>query len=58
MAEIARAVSYTNLHQFYRVFYRSCAMSPGEYRPYYTPAGAGGATALVAEPEATAPAGP
>ena len=39
VAEVARAVSYTNLHQFYRVFYRSCAMSPGEYRRYYTPAG-------------------
>ena len=39
VAEIARAVSYTNLHQFYRVFYRSCSMSPGEYRRYYTPAG-------------------
>jgi AraC-like DNA-binding protein/quercetin dioxygenase-like cupin family protein len=40
VAEVAHAVSYTNLHQFYRVFYRSCAMSPGEYRRYYTPAGA------------------
>lgn len=40
VADVARAVSYTNLHQFYRVFYRSCAMSPGEYRRYYTPAGA------------------
>ena len=40
VAEIARAVSYTNLHQFYKVFYRSCAMSPGEYRRYYTPAAA------------------
>jgi AraC-like DNA-binding protein/mannose-6-phosphate isomerase-like protein (cupin superfamily) len=40
VAEIARAVSYTNLNQFYKVFYRSCAMSPGEYRRYYTPAGA------------------
>ena len=40
MADIARAVSYTNLHQFYKVFYRSCAMSPGEYRRYYTPAAA------------------
>lgn len=39
VAEIARAVSYTNLYQFYKVFYRSCAMSPGEYRRYYTPAG-------------------
>jgi AraC-like DNA-binding protein len=39
VAEIARAVSYTNLHQFYKVFYRSCSMSPGEYRRYYTPTG-------------------
>ncbi len=39
VAEIARAVSYTNMYQFYKVFYRSCAMSPGEYRRYYTPAG-------------------
>ena len=45
VAEIARAVSYTNLHQFYRVFYRSCAMSPGEYRRYYTPAGGEGVPA-------------
>jgi AraC-like DNA-binding protein len=41
VAEIARAVSYTNLNQFYKVFYRSCAMSPGEYRRYYTPTGGG-----------------
>jgi AraC-like DNA-binding protein len=40
VADVAAAVSYTNLYQFYRVFYRSCAMSPGEYRRYYTPAGA------------------
>jgi two-component system response regulator YesN len=39
VAEIARVVSYTNLHQFYKVFYRSCSMSPGEYRRYYTPTG-------------------
>jgi len=37
IAEIARRVSYTNLYQFYKVFYRSCSMSPGEYRRYYTP---------------------
>lgn len=37
VAEIAGQVSYTNLHQFYKVFYRSCAMSPAEYRRYYTP---------------------
>jgi AraC-like DNA-binding protein len=46
VAEIARRVSYTNLHQFYKVFYRSCAMSPGEYRHYYTPTA--GAVAPVA----------
>jgi AraC-like DNA-binding protein len=39
VAEVASAVSYTNLHQFYKVFYRSCSMSPAEYRRYYTPAG-------------------
>ena len=39
VVEIARAVSYTNIHQFYKVFCRSCAMSPGEYRRYYTPTG-------------------
>jgi len=39
VAEVASAVSYTNMHQFYKVFYRSCAMSPAEYRRYYTPAG-------------------
>jgi AraC-like DNA-binding protein len=50
VAEIARAVSYSNLHQFYRVFYRSCAMSPGEYRRYYTPAGAGDGPELRAVP--------
>ncbi len=35
VADIARAVGYTNLNQFYRVFYRSSAMSPAEYRRYY-----------------------
>ncbi|MEO5963998.1 MAG: AraC family transcriptional regulator [Candidatus Limnocylindrales bacterium] len=39
VADVARAVAWTNLNQFYKVFYRSCAMSPGEYRRYYTPAG-------------------
>jgi AraC-like DNA-binding protein len=39
VAETARAVSYTNINQFYKVFHRSCAMSPGEYRRYYTPTG-------------------
>ncbi|HEY3336693.1 MAG TPA: AraC family transcriptional regulator [Candidatus Limnocylindrales bacterium] len=40
VADVAGAVSYTNLNQFYKVFARSCGMSPGEYRRYYTPAGA------------------
>ncbi len=48
VAEIARAVSYTNLNQFYKVFYRSCAMSPGEYRRYYTPTG--GQAGMAAAP--------
>jgi len=47
VAEIARVVSYTNLNQFYKVFYRSCAMSPGEYRRYYTPTGGEAATAAA-----------
>ncbi len=34
VADVARGVGYTNLHQFYRVFYRSSAMSPAEYRRY------------------------
>jgi AraC-like DNA-binding protein len=41
VAEVARQVSYTNLHQFYKVFSRSCSISPGEYRRYYTQASAG-----------------
>jgi AraC-like DNA-binding protein/mannose-6-phosphate isomerase-like protein (cupin superfamily) len=48
VADIARAVSYTNLHQFYKVFYRSCAMSPGEYRHYYTPSGGDSESVLAA----------
>jgi YesN/AraC family two-component response regulator len=42
IAEVADAVSYSNLNQFYKVFHRACAMSPGEYRRYYTPASGGG----------------
>jgi len=38
VAEVAQTVSYTNVSQFYKVFDRSCAMSPAEYRRYYTPA--------------------
>jgi AraC-like DNA-binding protein len=51
VADVARAVSYTNLHQFYKVFYRSCAMSPAEYRRYYTPAGSAPEREPEHEPE-------
>ena len=37
VSEIARAVSYTNLHQFYKVFYGRARCR--KYRRYYTPAG-------------------
>jgi AraC-like DNA-binding protein len=46
VADVARSVSYTNLNQFYKVFTRSCGMSPGEYRRHY------GSASL--EPEAVA----
>jgi AraC-like DNA-binding protein len=39
VAEVADSVSYSNLHQFYKVFYRSCSMSPAEYRRYYATVG-------------------
>jgi AraC-like DNA-binding protein len=35
VADVARTVAYTNLNQFYKVFSRSCGMSPGEYRRHY-----------------------
>jgi AraC-like DNA-binding protein len=38
VAEVAQAVSYSNLSQFYKVFYRSASISPADYRRYYTPA--------------------
>jgi AraC-like DNA-binding protein len=47
VAQVASAVSYSNLHQFYKVFYRQCAMSPAEYRRYYAPAAEGRVTAWV-----------
>lgn len=37
VAEVAGTVGYTNLHQFYKVFRRTCSMSPGEYRRWYGP---------------------
>ena len=39
VADVAHAVSYTNINQFYKVFSRSCGVSPGEYRRYYARAG-------------------
>ena len=38
VADVARSVAYTNLNQFYKVFSRSCGMSPGEYRRQYAAA--------------------
>lgn len=35
VADVARMVAYTNLNQFYKVFSRSCGMSPGAYRRHY-----------------------
>ena len=37
--DIADAVGYTNLHQFYKVFQRYSSMSPADYRRYYTRTG-------------------
>jgi len=45
--EVARAISYTNVTQFYKVFDRSCSMSPAMYRRYYTPANGGRRDAQV-----------
>lgn len=36
VCDIARIVGYTNIHQFYKVFYRYSSMSPADYRRYYT----------------------
>jgi AraC-like DNA-binding protein len=38
VADVARTIAYSNLNQFYKVFSRSCGMSPGEYRRHYTAA--------------------
>ncbi len=45
VAEVAHAVGYTNVHQFYTVFHRYSSLLPAEYRRYYTPAGVGEAVA-------------
>ena len=42
ICEIASAVGYTNIHQFYKVFHRYTQMSPADYRRNYTvPSGSG-----------------
>jgi AraC-like DNA-binding protein len=42
ICEVASAVGYTNIHQFYKVFHRYTRMSPADYRRYYTvPSGPG-----------------
>ena len=38
VADVADAVGYTNIHQFYTVFHRYSGMLPSEYRRWYTPA--------------------
>jgi YesN/AraC family two-component response regulator len=50
VADVARGVSYSNLNQFYKVFHRSCGMSPGEYRRYYLPAGSDAALVPAGSP--------
>jgi AraC-like DNA-binding protein len=42
VCEVASAVGYSNIHQFYKVFHRYTRMSPADYRRYYTvPSGPG-----------------
>jgi len=49
VCEVAAAVGYTNIHQFYKVFHRYTRMSPADYRRYYTlPAGSGTPSGAVA----------
>ena len=54
ICEIASAVGYTNIHQFYKVFHRFTRMSPAQYRRFYTvPTGSRFPTGLTAEGTAT-----
>jgi AraC-like DNA-binding protein len=53
IANVAHAVGYTNVHQFYTVFHRYFGLLPAEYRRWYTPAGLEDA---ASEPAAAAPA--
>ncbi len=54
ICEIASAVGYTNIYQFYKVFNRYSRMSPADYRRYYsspsgsrTPVGQRGASSYI-----------
>lgn len=47
VADVAQAVAYTNLTQFYKVFRRLCGMSPGDYRRHYAGEAAPSAAALA-----------
>jgi len=53
IANVAHAVGYTNVHQFYTVFHRYFGLLPAEYRRWYMPAGLEDA---ASEPAAAAPA--
>jgi YesN/AraC family two-component response regulator len=37
VSDIANSSGYTNIHQFYKVFYQYVFMSPAEYRSLYKP---------------------
>ena len=54
ICEIASAIGYTNIYQFYKVFNRYTRMSPADYRRYYgspsgsnTPVGRRGASSYI-----------
>jgi AraC-like DNA-binding protein len=53
ICEVASAVGYSNIHQFYKVFYRYAQMSPADYRRHYAlPSGSGvptGSTRVVGD---------
>ncbi len=54
VAEVARAVSYTNLHQFYKVFYRSCGDVAGRVPPLLHAGGGRAASRMPPRPRCQA----
>jgi hypothetical protein len=54
--EVASAVGYTNLSQFYKVFQRYSSMSPADYRRYYR--SSGGAKVVLGRTAASRPGVP